>query len=126
VKSTQLRSLVVAGGVVLAVALTPAAYAEPDRTPPGARVDCSSTVTAGPAREEAFARSAVAAGVPVSVLKAVSYMESRWDSHPGKPSADGGYGPMNLTDLRRRTAPRARAMAPGTGSPGRRPSRPRR
>ena len=35
----------------------------------------------------------------MAVLKAVSFMESRWEDQDGRPSADGGYGPMNLTDF---------------------------
>ena len=35
----------------------------------------------------------------MELLKAVSYLESRWDGHDGRPSTDGGYGPMNLTDV---------------------------
>jgi hypothetical protein len=36
--------------------------------------------------------------VPRSVLMGVSYLQSRWDSHPGTPSVVGGYGPMHLVD----------------------------
>ncbi|MEU6162799.1 N-acetylmuramoyl-L-alanine amidase [Streptomyces tanashiensis] len=45
-----------------------------------------------------FARAAEREGVPVSVLLAVSYLQSRWDTHGGAPSVTGGYGPMHLTD----------------------------
>ncbi|MER5964709.1 N-acetylmuramoyl-L-alanine amidase [Streptomyces sp. NPDC002057] len=45
-----------------------------------------------------FARAAARHGVPESVLLAVSYLQSRWDSHGGAPSVTGGYGPMHLTD----------------------------
>ncbi|CAM5275505.1 N-acetylmuramoyl-L-alanine amidase [Streptomyces tanashiensis] len=45
-----------------------------------------------------FARAAERQGVPVSVLLAVSYLQSRWDTHGGAPSVTGGYGPMHLTD----------------------------
>ncbi|GAA3470057.1 N-acetylmuramoyl-L-alanine amidase [Nonomuraea roseola] len=45
------------------------------------------------------ARAAAAEyGVPESVLLGVSYLESRWDSHGGRPSVSGGYGPMHLVD----------------------------
>lgn len=69
--------------------------------PPGKRataVDCS-TVLQAPDRTSAFAAAATGAGVPLHLLEAVSYMETRWDDHNGKPSTDGGYGPMHLTDL---------------------------
>ncbi|MEU7069841.1 peptidoglycan recognition family protein [Streptomyces narbonensis] len=47
-----------------------------------------------------FARAAARHGVPESVLLAVSYLQSRWDTHGGAPSVTGGYGPMHLTDAR--------------------------
>ncbi|MBM9510522.1 N-acetylmuramoyl-L-alanine amidase [Actinacidiphila acididurans] len=54
---------------------------------------------AGPL-QQAFADAAAHYQVPRSVLLAVSYMESRWDTHQGLPSVTGGYGPMHLTDAR--------------------------
>lgn len=36
-------------------------------------------------------------GVPASILLATGYNESRWEPHGAMPSADGGYGLMNLT-----------------------------
>ncbi|MGK5639923.1 N-acetylmuramoyl-L-alanine amidase [Streptomyces sp. URMC 126] len=45
-----------------------------------------------------FARAAAEYHVPSSVLLAVSYLQSRWDTHAGAPSVTGGYGPMHLTD----------------------------
>ncbi|MER6948527.1 N-acetylmuramoyl-L-alanine amidase [Nonomuraea sp. NPDC000554] len=53
-----------------------------------------------PGRQEDFARAAREYGLPVSVLLAVSYLESRWDAHAGSPSTSGGYGPMHLVDVR--------------------------
>jgi len=38
-------------------------------------------------------------GVPLPILLSVSYNESLWEAHGGKPSFAGGYGPMNLTNL---------------------------
>ncbi|MCP2254744.1 N-acetylmuramoyl-L-alanine amidase [Prauserella aidingensis] len=52
------------------------------------------------ARQRAFAAAAAEFGVPERVLLAVSYLESRWDDHGGRPSSGAGYGPMHLTDLR--------------------------
>ncbi len=46
-----------------------------------------------------MAESTSAAGqfqVPVSLLLAVGYNESRWEPHGRSPSADGGYGIMDL------------------------------
>jgi len=53
---------------------------------------------AGTARQRAFAEAAAEFGVPVAVLLAVSYHESRWEHHRGLPSVAGGYGPMHLID----------------------------
>ncbi|MYQ99120.1 N-acetylmuramoyl-L-alanine amidase, partial [Streptomyces sp. SID6139] len=39
--------------------------------------------------------------VPRSVLMSVSYVQTRWDAHPGSPSVAGGYGPMHLVDTSR-------------------------
>ncbi|MGW0996021.1 N-acetylmuramoyl-L-alanine amidase [Streptomyces sp. NPDC002523] len=50
--------------------------------------------------QQAFATAAAEYHVPQSVLLAVSYLQSRWDSHAGAPSVTGGYGPMHLTDAR--------------------------
>src|SRR5262245_12656975 len=55
-------------------------------------------------RQQDFASAAQEFGVPQNVLMAVSYLESRWDSHDGTPSTDGGYGPMHLTDATAATA----------------------
>lgn len=49
--------------------------------------------------ERAFAQASKEFGVPASLLKAISYNKSRWESHNGKPSAAGGYGLMHLTDI---------------------------
>jgi len=48
-------------------------------------------------RESAFKRAAQEFGVPVTVLMSVSYNQSRWENHKGKPSVSGGYGLMHLT-----------------------------
>ncbi|MEU6352278.1 peptidoglycan recognition family protein [Streptomyces sp. NPDC047072] len=50
--------------------------------------------------QRAFASAAAEYHVPQSVLLAVSYLQSRWDTHAGAPSVTGGYGPMHLTDAR--------------------------
>jgi hypothetical protein len=49
-------------------------------------------------RQLQYAAVAAEYGVPESVLLAVSYLESRWDTNAGTPSTSGGYGPMHLTD----------------------------
>ncbi|MGW0995235.1 N-acetylmuramoyl-L-alanine amidase [Streptomyces sp. NPDC002523] len=57
--------------------------------------------------------------VPRSVLMGVSYLQSRWDSHPGTPSVVGGYGPMHLVDDLRpeaRKAPHHSNTLPGAAT----------
>lgn len=49
-------------------------------------------------RQAEYAAAAAEHGVPASVLLAVSYLESRWDTNAGTPSTSGGFGPMHLTD----------------------------
>lgn len=51
--------------------------------------------------QDAFTSAAREFHVPRSVLMSVSYMQSRWDSHPGAPSVAGGFGPMHLVDADR-------------------------
>ncbi|MBZ4324032.1 N-acetylmuramoyl-L-alanine amidase, partial [Streptomyces sp. SCA2-4] len=61
--------------------------------------DAAGTAATGPdALQRDFARAAAEYHVPSSVLLAVSYLQSRWDTHAGAPSVTGGYGPMHLTD----------------------------
>lgn len=58
------------------------------------------TIVRTPLRlQDAYEWAAKEFGVPVSVLLAVSYDESRWEQHPGQPSTSGGYGVMHLTDV---------------------------
>lgn len=104
-KNPLFKTGALVAGAGLVAALAPSAMATPPSSGEASHtVDCSWTQGADVPLQEAFARSAKASGVPVSLLKAVSYMESRWDAHPGQASADGGYGPMNLTDLTARTS----------------------
>src|SRR5262249_2587589 len=44
-----------------------------------------------------FAAAATESGVPARLLLALSYNESRWQPHGASPSADHGYGLMDLT-----------------------------
>ncbi|KUM91309.1 amidase [Streptomyces cellostaticus] len=60
--------------------------------------------------------------VPRSILMGVSYLQSRWDSHPGIPSVVGGYGPMHLVDAHGSGARQpGRPHAVTAGPPGSRP-----
>ncbi|MFF8864220.1 N-acetylmuramoyl-L-alanine amidase [Streptomyces sp. NPDC015139] len=70
--------------------------------------------------QDAFADAAREYHVPRSVLMSVSYMQSRWDAHPGSPSVAGGYGPMHLVDGGKALPPAA-AGAQGRDGAGARP-----
>jgi len=85
-------------GLLIPLVATPAlvAGAGPSTTPPTA-FTCDDVVAA-PDRQAAFDAASEATGVPTDLLKAVSYLESRWDQHAGVPSTDGGYGVFNLLD----------------------------
>lgn len=66
-------------------------------------------------RQGDFAAAARQYHVPERVLLAVSYAESRWDDHAGRPSTTGAYGPMALV-WRPGGASSARGLATsGTG-----------
>ncbi|WP_306312516.1 N-acetylmuramoyl-L-alanine amidase [Streptomyces hydrogenans] len=49
--------------------------------------------------QEQFAAAATEFDVPQSVLMAVSYRQTRWESHDGQPSTTGAYNVMGLTDV---------------------------
>ncbi|MFJ4341436.1 N-acetylmuramoyl-L-alanine amidase [Streptomyces sp. NPDC088915] len=57
----------------------------------------------GPGRDatlqEQFASAAREFDVPQSVLMAVSYQQTRWESHDGEPSTTGAYNVMGLTKV---------------------------
>ncbi|MGW3355500.1 N-acetylmuramoyl-L-alanine amidase [Streptomyces bungoensis] len=78
--------------------------------------------------QEEYRAAAEEFHVPRSVLMGVSYLQSRWDSHPGVPSVVGGYGPMHLVDTREspqlrhgQARPRATTAGPPAGRPGKSP-----
>ena len=81
-----------ATALALTAALSGAAAAAPHQAP--ARGSASG---ASGRRMEAFNAAARESGVPASLLLAIGYNESRWEPHGTMPSADGGYGLMNLT-----------------------------
>lgn len=61
-----------------------------------------------------FTEAARAYGLPVALLAGVSYAQTRWQDHDGRPSASQGYGPMHLVDgdAARRAHARADKPAP--------------
>ncbi len=56
-----------------------------------------------------FARAGRAFGVPPALLAALSFAQTRWQDHDGRPSASLGYGPMHLVDGSAAAEARARA-----------------
>jgi hypothetical protein len=68
------------------------------------------TEKAGPTLEGAFQLASARWNVPVEVLLAVGYVESRWEERPGQPSIDNGYGIMHITDRPDGTLERAVAL----------------
>ena len=65
--------------------LSPAAGIASDRYRPGSLY-------------QTFQQAADEFEVPVEILLAVSYVETRWQDHKGKPSQLNGYGLMHLAD----------------------------
>src|SRR5439155_16239023 len=65
-----------------------------------------------------FTRAAARTGVPLSLLLAVSYVQSYWGDHGGRPSIDGGYGLMDLVHTPERDTLDAAARLLGV-TPGR-------
>ncbi|ROT33551.1 N-acetylmuramoyl-L-alanine amidase [Micromonospora sp. HM5-17] len=80
------RRIAVGSAVLGAAALLPVGAAPATAAPPTG------------SRQQEYAAAAAEYGVPDSVLLAVSYLESRWDTNAGAPSTSGGFGPMHLTD----------------------------
>ncbi|MFJ9349972.1 N-acetylmuramoyl-L-alanine amidase [Streptomyces sp. NPDC101237] len=80
----------------------------------GAAPPPGETTSSAALLQRAFASAAADYHVPQSVLLAVSYLQSRWDTHGGAPSVTGGYGPMHLTDARTALATTTEHFADGT------------
>ena len=83
----------------LAVASGAAASASPGTASVTARAGLGATAGVAPGGRlmAEFTAAAKEFQVPVNLLLAVGYNESRWESHGSSPSADGGYGVMDLT-----------------------------
>src|ERR1700733_11695436 len=85
------RLLAVSAAAVTATALTATALAALSGTAMAAPRSAAGTLMA------TYSAAAKEFGVPASVLLAIGYNESRWEPHGSTPSADGGYGLMDLT-----------------------------
>ncbi|MFD0570599.1 N-acetylmuramoyl-L-alanine amidase [Kitasatospora gansuensis] len=55
--------------------------------------------TGSDARQRQFAAAAAEFKVPQSVLLALAYQQTRWESHNGEPSTTGNYNVMGLTQV---------------------------
>ncbi|MCW2878021.1 MAG: N-acetylmuramoyl-L-alanine amidase, partial [Sphaerisporangium sp.] len=97
---SSLRRVTISGvSAALLLSVAPAALAAGTTLgqPADAPVSCATTISA-PTREAAFSDASKATDVPEALLKAVAYMESRWDDHHGQRSSAGGYGLFDLSD----------------------------
>jgi N-acetyl-anhydromuramyl-L-alanine amidase AmpD len=83
------------------------AEAAPTKSTSGAGADASSVALATSAKstlQADFASAAAEFKVPESVLLAVSYQETQWESHQGQPSTTSNYNVMGLTQAAVSTA----------------------
>ncbi|WP_371483063.1 N-acetylmuramoyl-L-alanine amidase [Kitasatospora sp. NBC_00315] len=77
-------------------------------------------VTAGPdTLQRGFADAAREFHVPQSVLLALSYQQTRWESHGGEPSTTGNYNVMGLTQVDPAAVAKAIQSGPGPEADGR-------
>nr|WP_308407836.1 peptidoglycan recognition family protein [Streptomyces somaliensis] len=91
------RGRLLAHGIasVVAVATTAGALAVASPGVPGA--PAAATAAPGTELQARFEEAAREFGVPASVLMAVAYRQTRWESHGGRPSTTGAYNVMGLT-----------------------------
>ncbi|WP_423462438.1 N-acetylmuramoyl-L-alanine amidase [Promicromonospora sp. MS192] len=92
----RVTALATLAGVLLPLIPLSAAAAPPGGTASDVGTVACAPVLAAGSLDESFDAAASATGVPADLLKAVSYLESRWDQHAGQASTDGGYGVFNL------------------------------
>ncbi|WP_236653500.1 N-acetylmuramoyl-L-alanine amidase [Streptacidiphilus melanogenes] len=92
--------MVVSVGAVVTAALVVGAVAEAGAVVGnGAATGSGGAGASGTPLSAQFADAAREFHVPLNVLMAVSYQETRWDSHHGQPSATGNYNVMGLTKV---------------------------
>ncbi|MER5641825.1 N-acetylmuramoyl-L-alanine amidase [Kitasatospora sp. NPDC002227] len=77
------------------------------------------TTTGTDALQKQFTAAAAEFQVPESVLLALSYQQSRWESHQGAPSTTGNYNVMGLTQVDAAAVTKALASGPGAEVDGR-------
>ncbi|MDH6126497.1 N-acetylmuramoyl-L-alanine amidase [Kitasatospora sp. GP82] len=74
-------------------------FAVPADTGPGSAADAGSGAAASAVMQRQFTLAAREFEVPRSVLLALAYQETRWESHQGRPSTTGNYGVFGLTQV---------------------------
>ncbi|MFE0460506.1 ricin-type beta-trefoil lectin domain protein [Kitasatospora sp. NPDC058965] len=82
----------------------------------GSAFGAAPTGAASPAAgslQQQFAAAAEEFHVPANLLMALSYQETRWDSHGGQPSTTGNYNVMGLTQVDVAAVSAAIAAGPG-------------
>jgi hypothetical protein len=94
------RTSLIAYGAGAAVLATLATYGTLAMASPGGGGADAEAASASSALQADFASAAQEFKVPQSVLMAVSYRQTLWDAHAGKPSATGNYNVMGLTQVR--------------------------
>ncbi|MFC1438061.1 peptidoglycan recognition family protein [Streptacidiphilus sp. N1-10] len=83
------------------------AEAAPTKSSSGTGADASTVALATSGKstlQDEFAAAAAEFKVPESILLAVSYQETQWESHQGQPSTTGNYNVMGLTQVTESTA----------------------
>ncbi|MEV4612854.1 N-acetylmuramoyl-L-alanine amidase [Kitasatospora sp. NPDC049258] len=85
-----------------------------------ADADTTRPTASGPdVLQRGFADAAREFHVPQSVLLALSYQQTRWESHGGEPSTTGNYNVMGLTQVDPAAVAKAIASGPGPEADGR-------
>ncbi|MFC5030914.1 N-acetylmuramoyl-L-alanine amidase [Streptomyces sp. DSM 41987] len=92
------RSRVVTG-ITAAVAVSALAVGAYASASPAGHGQAASPAGASRALQADFSAAAAEFQVPESVLLAVSYHQTRWESHQGAPSATGNFNVMGLTQV---------------------------
>ncbi|MFF1871587.1 N-acetylmuramoyl-L-alanine amidase [Kitasatospora herbaricolor] len=110
-RKRRLRIPMVVGAAVVASATTFALLADAGTT--------KAAVTGPDSLQRGFADAAGEFHVPQSVLLALSYQQTRWESHGGEPSTTGNYNVMGLTQVDLAEVAKAIKSGPGPEADGR-------
>ncbi|WP_052390712.1 peptidoglycan recognition family protein [Streptomyces sp. NRRL B-24484] len=103
----------------LPLAITAAVAASAAGLAPPAAAHTAPAQAAADLLQRRFADASAEFGVPQSVLLALSYQQTRWESHGGEPSTTGNYNVMGLTRVDPAAVARALGSGPGAETDGR-------